>query len=144
MARTSHSLIPRIAIRPFITSDPHGHFQTLTPTNHKVICRDGRHSPPKLPPSRILAIAVRCSNPSSALSTDYPLSTAFSHINQELELATLTTMAHNLPNLVKPTHYSVTLSNFDFEGFTFSGQVIIRHFSGDIPLKIQSRRIGRP
>jgi aminopeptidase N len=35
-------------------------------------------------------------------------------------------MAHNLPNLVKPTHYDVTLYNFDFERFTFSGDVTIR------------------
>ena len=35
-------------------------------------------------------------------------------------------MAHNLPNLVKPTHYDVTLYNFDFERFTFSGNVTIR------------------
>ena len=36
-------------------------------------------------------------------------------------------MAHNLPNLVKPTHYDVTLYNFDFEKFTFSGDVSIRY-----------------
>lgn len=35
-------------------------------------------------------------------------------------------MAHNLPNLVKPTHYEVTLYNFDFNQFTFSGNVAIR------------------
>lgn len=35
-------------------------------------------------------------------------------------------MAHSLPNLVKPTHYEVTLYNFDFESFTFSGDVKIR------------------
>jgi hypothetical protein len=38
----------------------------------------------------------------------------------------LATMAHNLPNLVKPTHYDVTLYNFDLEKFTFSGDVTIR------------------
>ena len=38
-------------------------------------------------------------------------------------------MAHNLPNLVKPTHYDVTLYNFDLEGFTFSGNVTIKLYS---------------
>ena len=38
-------------------------------------------------------------------------------------------MAHSLPNVVKPTRYDVTLYNFDFERFTFSGQVIIRSSS---------------
>ena len=116
-------------------------FPTLTTTLQTDLQRRPPTFAAKLPPSRILAIAVRYSNPSSALSPGYPV---FSHINQELALTTLTAMAHNLPNLVKPTHYSVTLSNFDFEGFTFSGQVTIRYFSGNIPLKMQSRRIGRP
>jgi len=38
-------------------------------------------------------------------------------------------MAHNLPNLVKPTHYDVTLYNFDFDKFTFSGDVTITYES---------------
>lgn len=36
-------------------------------------------------------------------------------------------MAHNLPNLVKPTRYDVTLYNFDLDKFTFSGDVTIRY-----------------
>lgn len=36
-------------------------------------------------------------------------------------------MAHNLPNLVNPAHYDVTLYNFDLEKFTFSGKVAIRY-----------------
>lgn len=45
-------------------------------------------------------------------------------------------MAHNLPNLVKPTHYDVTLYNFDFEKFTFSGDVSIRYPAPQSPLRI--------
>jgi hypothetical protein len=41
--------------------------------------------------------------------------------------ATSSVMAHNLPNLVKPTHYDVTLYNFDLEKFTFSGKVAITY-----------------
>ena len=45
----------------------------------------------------------------------------------------VSTMAHNLPNLVKPTHYNITLYNFDLEKFTFSGDVTIRYPSlGDM------------
>jgi hypothetical protein len=36
-------------------------------------------------------------------------------------------MAHNLPNLVKPLHYDITLRDFDLEHFTFSGDVTIRY-----------------
>jgi hypothetical protein len=39
---------------------------------------------------------------------------------------TVAAMAHNLPNLVKPTHYDITLYNFDLEKFTFSGDVSIK------------------
>jgi len=41
--------------------------------------------------------------------------------------SSITTMAHNLPNLVKPTHYDIKLYNFDLEKFTFSGDVSIRY-----------------
>lgn|SRR5579862_2920128 len=40
--------------------------------------------------------------------------------------STIAAMAHNLPNLVKPTHYDITLYNFDLEKFTFSGDVSIK------------------
>jgi len=38
----------------------------------------------------------------------------------------LHTMSHRLPTFVKPTHYDVTLYNFNFQEFTYSGRVIIR------------------
>ena len=46
---------------------------------------------------------------------------------QKKAQSSITTMAHNLPNLVKPTHYDIKLYNFDLEKFTFSGDVSIRY-----------------
>jgi len=35
-------------------------------------------------------------------------------------------MAQKLPDFVKPTHYDVLLYDFDFERFSFAGEVTIR------------------
>lgn len=52
---------------------------------------------------------------------------------------TIAAMAHNLPNLVKPTHYDITLYNFDLEKFSFSGDVSIKSTLRHSTLTVVSR-----